>query len=187
MLIRMQILLSHFYCTFNRGRIAEPCVQAAKATKRPVYSPYRAITANYRHFLLCLIYKTKVNWNWILLCHLKWKFYELLFFHCKNFSGSYKLYIYGVVKTAFLSVMFVQLFRCSMLLNNKPKRLMTMWDHAAAVTGRNGVGCRGGVTGYRVFRRNCVFFQNSLQPLPRCKRPSKLSTQCDCTVTPIGW
>ena len=36
-----------------------------------------------------------------------------------------------------------------------------------------------------------VFFHNSLQPLPRlhrCKRPSKFSTQCDCTVThPIGW
>ena len=35
-----------------------------------------------------------------------------------------------------------------------------------------------------------VFFSNSLQPLPRlhrCKRPSKLSTQCECTVSPIGW
>ena len=35
-----------------------------------------------------------------------------------------------------------------------------------------------------------VFFHNSLQPHPRllrCKRPSKLSTQCECTVTPIGW
>ena len=34
------------------------------------------------------------------------------------------------------------------------------------------------------------FFRNSLQPLSRphrCKRPSKLSTQCECTVTPIGW
>ena len=34
------------------------------------------------------------------------------------------------------------------------------------------------------------FFHNSLQPFPRlhrCKRPSKLSTQCECTVTPIGW
>ena len=34
------------------------------------------------------------------------------------------------------------------------------------------------------------FSQNSLQPLPRlqcCKRPSKLSTQCECTITPIGW
>ena len=31
-----------------------------------------------------------------------------------------------------------------------------------------------------------VFFHNSLQPPPRCKRPSKLSTQCECTVTPIG-
>ena len=42
---------------------------------------------------------------------------------------------------------------------------------------------------YRVFRKNCVFFHNSLQPIPRlhCCRPSKLSTQCDCTVTPIGW
>ena len=38
-----------------------------------------------------------------------------------------------------------------------------------------------------------VFFHNSLQPLPRlhcCKRPSKISTQCECTectATPIGW
>ena len=35
-----------------------------------------------------------------------------------------------------------------------------------------------------------AFFHNSLQPLPRlhcCKRPLKLSTQCECTVTPIGW
>ena len=35
-----------------------------------------------------------------------------------------------------------------------------------------------------------VFFHNSLQPLPRlhrCKRPSMLSTQSECTVTPIGW
>ena len=34
------------------------------------------------------------------------------------------------------------------------------------------------------------FFHNSLQPLlrlHRCKRPSKLSTRCECTVTPIGW
>ena len=33
------------------------------------------------------------------------------------------------------------------------------------------------------------FFHNSLQPLPRlhrCKRPSKISTQCEWTVTPIG-
>ena len=29
-----------------------------------------------------------------------------------------------------------------------------------------------------------------VQPLPRlhrCKRPTKLSTLCECTVTPIGW
>ena len=32
-----------------------------------------------------------------------------------------------------------------------------------------------------------VFFHNSLQPLPRQHRCSKLSTQCQCTVTPIGW
>ena len=35
-----------------------------------------------------------------------------------------------------------------------------------------------------------AFFQNSLQHLPhlhRCNRPSTLSTQCECTVTPIGW
>ena len=34
------------------------------------------------------------------------------------------------------------------------------------------------------------FFHNSLQPLPRlhlCKGTSKLSRQCECTVTPIGW
>ena len=34
-----------------------------------------------------------------------------------------------------------------------------------------------------------VFFHNPLQPLPRlhrCKKPSKLSTQCECTVIPIG-
>ena len=34
------------------------------------------------------------------------------------------------------------------------------------------------------------FFHISLQPLPRlhrCKRPIKLSKQCKCTVTPIGW
>merc|ERR1711860_278717 len=37
---------------------------------------------------------------------------------------------------------------------------------------------------------NIVFFHNSLQPLPRlhrCKRPSKLSAQCECTVSLIGW
>ena len=42
---------------------------------------------------------------------------------------------------------------------------------------------------YRVFRK-IVFFHNSLQPLPRlhrCKRPSKLSTQCECTVIPLRW
>ena len=35
-----------------------------------------------------------------------------------------------------------------------------------------------------------VFFHISLQPHPRlhrCKRSSKLSTQFECTVTPIGW
>ena len=44
----------------------------------------------------------------------------------------------------------------------------------------NNTGCSG----------NNVFIHNSLQPLPRlypCKRPSKLSTQCECTVTPISW
>ena len=44
----------------------------------------------------------------------------------------------------------------------------------------NHTGCSGKI----------VFFHNSLQPLlhlHRCKRPSKLSTQCECTVTPIGW
>ena len=44
-----------------------------------------------------------------------------------------------------------------------------------------GTGCSGKI----------VFFHNSMQTLPRlhrCKRPSKLSTQRDCTtVTPIGW
>ena len=41
----------------------------------------------------------------------------------------------------------------------------------------------------RVFRKKCFFLLNSLQPLSRlhrCKRPSKLSTQCEGTVTPIG-
>ena len=40
-----------------------------------------------------------------------------------------------------------------------------------------------------MFRKKCVL-HNSLQPLPRlhfCKRPSNLSMQCECTVTPIGW
>ena len=35
-----------------------------------------------------------------------------------------------------------------------------------------------------------MFFHNSLQPFPSlhcCKRPSKFSRQCECTVTPIGW
>ena len=43
-----------------------------------------------------------------------------------------------------------------------------------------GTGCSGKI----------VFLHNSLRPLPHlhsCKRPSKLSTQCECTVTPIGW
>ena len=43
---------------------------------------------------------------------------------------------------------------------------------------REHTGCSGKI----------VFFLNSLQPLPRlhcCKRPSKLSTQCECTVTPF--
>ena len=34
------------------------------------------------------------------------------------------------------------------------------------------------------------FSHNSLQPLPRlhhCKRPSKLSSKCEYTVTPICW
>ena len=41
----------------------------------------------------------------------------------------------------------------------------------------------------RVQEKLC-FLHNSLQPLPclhRCKRSLKLSTQCECTVTPIGW
>ena len=46
------------------------------------------------------------------------------------------------------------------------------------------------VTGkYRVFRKSCDFFHNSMQSLPllhHCKRPSKLSKQCECTVTPIS-
>ena len=39
------------------------------------------------------------------------------------------------------------------------------------------------------FPEKIVNFHNSLHPLPRlhgCKRPSKISTQCECTVTPIG-
>ena len=44
---------------------------------------------------------------------------------------------------------------------------------------------------YRVFRK-IVFFHNPLQPIPRlhmyhCTRFGKVSTQCKCTVTPIGW
>ena len=38
-------------------------------------------------------------------------------------------------------------------------------------------------------REKLCFFHNLLQTLLRlyrCKRPSKLSTQCECTVTPIG-
>ena len=50
-----------------------------------------------------------------------------------------------------------------------------------AIGTRCATGCSGKIV---------VFLQfNSLQPLPRlhrCKRPSKLSTQCECTVTPIG-
>ena len=40
---------------------------------------------------------------------------------------------------------------------------------------------------YRVFRKNCVFSQFTATPpyLHRCKIPSKLSTQSECTVT--GW
>ena len=40
---------------------------------------------------------------------------------------------------------------------------------------------------YRVFRKKT---HDSLLPLPRlhrCEKSSKLSTQCECTVTPIGW
>ena len=43
-----------------------------------------------------------------------------------------------------------------------------------------GTGCSGKI----------VFFSQFMQPLPRlyrCKRPSKLLTQCKCTVTPNGW
>ena len=40
-------------------------------------------------------------------------------------------------------------------------------------------------------QKKIVFFsQFTATPFPRlhrCKRPSKLSTQCKCTVTPIGW
>ena len=42
---------------------------------------------------------------------------------------------------------------------------------------------------YSVFSKNSCF-HNSLPPLPRLhgsKRPPKLSTQCQCTVTPIDW
>ena len=44
------------------------------------------------------------------------------------------------------------------------------------------------ISNYRVFMK-IVFFLSLLQPLPllhRCKTPSELSTQCECTVTPIG-
>ena len=43
---------------------------------------------------------------------------------------------------------------------------------------------------YRVFRKNCVFSQfTATPPSPTycCKRPLKFSTQCECTVVPIGW
>ena len=46
------------------------------------------------------------------------------------------------------------------------------------------------VLGGTGFSGKIVFFHNSLQSLPRihrCKRPSKLSTQCENAVTPIGW
>ena len=45
-------------------------------------------------------------------------------------------------------------------------------------------------TKYRVFIKYCVFSQfTATHPsrLDRCKRPSKLSTLCKCTVIPIGW
>ena len=48
-----------------------------------------------------------------------------------------------------------------------------------------GQGDEGGGTGcsWKV-----EFFHNSLQPRQyRCNRPPKLSTQCECTFTPIGW
>ena len=41
----------------------------------------------------------------------------------------------------------------------------------------------------RMFGKNCVFLQFTATPprLHRCQRPSKLSTQCECTVNPPGW
>ena len=41
---------------------------------------------------------------------------------------------------------------------------------------------------HSVFRKNCVFSQfTATPPSPTSlKRPSKISTQCECTVTPIG-
>ena len=42
---------------------------------------------------------------------------------------------------------------------------------------------------YRVFRKNCVFFTIHCNPCLAyiSVRHSKLSTKCECTVTPIGW
>ena len=55
------------------------------------------------------------------------------------------------------------------------------WTLIAELTKENCVtGCSGKI----------VFFYNSMQPHPRlhrCKRPSKLSTYCERTVTPNGW
>ena len=42
---------------------------------------------------------------------------------------------------------------------------------------------------YMVFRKYCVFSQTSTthpSPAYGCKRSSKFSTECECTVTPIG-
>ena len=63
-------------------------------------------------------------------------------------------------------------------------KLQTKLQQSQTNAGEQGqvsfTGCSGKI----------VFFHNSLQPPPRlhrCKIPSKLSTQCECTVTPIGW
>ena len=40
---------------------------------------------------------------------------------------------------------------------------------------------------YMMFMKNCVFSQFTATPPSPTKRPSKLLTQCKCTVTPLGW
>ena len=67
--------------------------------------------------------------------------------------------------------------RCSTIFNIGH---IYIYMHTDIYINVRGTGCSGKI----------VFFHTSLQPLPRlhrCKRLSKLSTQWECTVTPIGW